>query len=275
MSGTKQFNIDELKTIGMQCGGRLPPASAVQAMFLYEMQRQTETEKLFEGAMFALARDGDKLSGHSGRLANVEDQIEELKRQKTQSDVAARVQIGKVRLDAFQVSLNQCVVGMGAIRERLQAIEEGSASMEHEDSTTDSAADSTAACGKQEKSSSSEDVYADTALWCDIKELNTNIDVLFDERDAMVKYLDGVSERQKQQYEKQEAFNQQIINRLDQLERLVKQGTHDCTSAARLGRAVLEQSTESGKTGFSPDLLENYKPVTSVNEFIPGKPWTS
>lgn len=43
---------DQLKAIGRTCAEHLPPASAVQAMFMYEMQRQTEAEQLVSEPCF-------------------------------------------------------------------------------------------------------------------------------------------------------------------------------------------------------------------------------
>jgi hypothetical protein len=41
------YSINDLQSIGKACRSQLPPASAVQAMFQYELQRQTEVEHLF------------------------------------------------------------------------------------------------------------------------------------------------------------------------------------------------------------------------------------
>ena len=55
----RHYSQEDLKGIGELCKNRLPPASAVQAMFLYEMQRETEFESLFQGQMFRLAKAED------------------------------------------------------------------------------------------------------------------------------------------------------------------------------------------------------------------------
>lgn len=79
----KQYSEYDLKEIGKQCGNRLPPASAVQAMFLYEMQRESELEKLFQGQMFELARFSDSSKAQQDQVSEVSEELKNLRNEVT------------------------------------------------------------------------------------------------------------------------------------------------------------------------------------------------
>ncbi|KAK4916001.1 hypothetical protein LTR49_015912 [Elasticomyces elasticus] len=82
---SSHYSIEELKSLGFSCSKRLPPASAVQAMFLYEMQRQSEVEHLFQAQMFGMARADETTNSTSSRIAKLEAELK-----KTQQKVEAQ-----------------------------------------------------------------------------------------------------------------------------------------------------------------------------------------
>lgn len=112
----QHYSDGTLRSIGERCTGKLPPASAVQAMFLYETQRQSEEEKLFQGQMFELAQVRDDSMVQDARIWDVEDAINAIKKQMASKDIEERLATSKTRSDVLQVKLKQqevCVEGHG------------------------------------------------------------------------------------------------------------------------------------------------------------------
>ncbi|KAK1081694.1 hypothetical protein LTR33_004468 [Friedmanniomyces endolithicus] len=105
--GTR-YTIDELKSLGRACSNRLPPASAVQAMFLYEMQRQTEIEKLFHSRMFELARTEDPDDSTTNRVQKLEAELKDLRRHIAGQDLQERLATSQVRFTAQQARIDAC-----------------------------------------------------------------------------------------------------------------------------------------------------------------------
>lgn len=90
------YTNNELRSIGERCSNRLPPASAVQAMHSYELQRDTEVERLFHGLMF----DQEQSKQHSKSL---EDDVTKL-----QSDVSllqSQMQVKEVEKDGLSTAM--------------------------------------------------------------------------------------------------------------------------------------------------------------------------
>ena len=104
----RQYSVDELKTIGSASSTRLPPASAVQAMFLYEFQRQTEVEALFNAQMFRLARAEDASNATDARLGKVEEDMKDAKKQVAAKDLEERLATSKMRFHAQQNKIDAC-----------------------------------------------------------------------------------------------------------------------------------------------------------------------
>jgi len=67
-----KYSPERLKQLRELCETRLPPASAVQAMFLYELEREKENEKLFHDHMFRIARTEDASNMTEERLTKLE-----------------------------------------------------------------------------------------------------------------------------------------------------------------------------------------------------------
>lgn len=103
----RTYSNDTLRTVGVQCGGKLPPASAVQAMFLYEMQRETEAERLFHGQMFDLARVRDATDEQEIRLVDLEQRVTRLRDAAKNKDIEERLATSKTRTDYLAASVNQ------------------------------------------------------------------------------------------------------------------------------------------------------------------------
>ena len=101
------YEHNELMAIGKLCGSRLPPASAVQAMFLYEMQRETECEKLFQGQMFRLARTEASANAQHAKMLELEKQIKGATQQVHTKDVEDRLATNRVRMEVQQAKINE------------------------------------------------------------------------------------------------------------------------------------------------------------------------
>lgn len=63
---------ERLKQLRELCSTRLQPASTVQAMFLYELERERENESLFHDQMFRAARIEDVSNITNERIAKME-----------------------------------------------------------------------------------------------------------------------------------------------------------------------------------------------------------
>lgn len=170
MNPVQQYSQTTLKTIGEQCRSRLPPAPAVQAMFLYEMQRQTEVERLFNGAMFDVAQSGGQNKAQEARMLKLEAQVKSL-----QEQITAEVSHGR--------------------EQRLMDIEESLKALQ-----TTSVATINLANDISEKVTSHHDDLDQHAAT--VKEMNgdlntatNDLDILFDERDALVALLNQTKER--------------------------------------------------------------------------------
>ena len=101
------YNADDLKAIGHMCSNRLPPASSVQAMFLYEMQRETELERLFQGQMFELARAKDTSRAQQSKVAELEEQMKSVTKQLRARELDDRLASSKVRIDSQNAKINE------------------------------------------------------------------------------------------------------------------------------------------------------------------------
>lgn len=103
----RNYTPTALRAIGEQCGGKLPPASAVQRMFLYELQRETEAEKLFQGQMFELARVEHITDKQETRLAELEQRVTTLSLAARDKDIEDRLATSKTRTDYIAASVSK------------------------------------------------------------------------------------------------------------------------------------------------------------------------
>ena len=119
----QHYSEGALKAIGQQCSNRLPPASAMQGMVLYEMQRARETECLFQHQMFQLARAEDHSQAQDKRIAELSDQVKDLQKRLTNKELEERLSTSKVRVDALQGKFNQYNQQLGEQGELLATLE--------------------------------------------------------------------------------------------------------------------------------------------------------
>ena len=118
------YDATALKAIGTMCGNKLPPASSVQAVFLYEMQRQTEQERLFHGGMFRLARAEEKSEAQNASILELQRQLKTFERQLRSKDVDERLATSRVRMDAQQAKINEQSTRINGQEECVKALEQ-------------------------------------------------------------------------------------------------------------------------------------------------------
>lgn len=115
----QRYGAEDLVGIGRQCSNRLPPASAVQAMFLYELQRETEAERLFHSQMFRLAKSEDEVAVQSRRFAGMESRMLKLETQ-----LALQGQAQGKRIAANEARLTEAEGKLSAIADQLKNVQE-------------------------------------------------------------------------------------------------------------------------------------------------------
>ena len=180
---SRHYSEDELKGIGKQCGNKLPPASAVQAMFLYEMQRDTELESLFQGQMFFLAEAEDQSQSQEARIIELEEQVKALQTKVAAKDMDERLATSKVRTDALQAKLGQQARRMDSQGERLVLMEVKLDAL----SLTNKAKNDEPGSGALARQLES--------VKADLTSADLDIQVLFDERDCLVTLLEQAKAR--------------------------------------------------------------------------------
>ncbi|KAK4959194.1 hypothetical protein LTR10_003994 [Elasticomyces elasticus] len=116
------YSIEELKSLGFSCSKRLPPASAVQAMFLYEMQRQSEVEHLFQAQMFGMARADETTNSTSIRIAKLEAELRKTQQKVDVKEVQERLETSKIRFQTQQAKIDDTTTKMKEHGERHQSL---------------------------------------------------------------------------------------------------------------------------------------------------------
>ncbi|KAF2216475.1 hypothetical protein CERZMDRAFT_81573 [Cercospora zeae-maydis SCOH1-5] len=194
----QQYEPKDLVDIGKQCSNRLPPASAVQAMFLYEMQRQTESERLFHAEMFRLARSEKDIVAQAGRLTALEAGIRKLDHQWANSNNEARITATEVRLAEQHQKITECLARLARIEDRSTSMADQLTNLKQEQDqageamalaikeAAEAAATAASANGAQRGDSVSTDAF-------DV--MKQEIDVLFKDRDGIINKLAEVNSR--------------------------------------------------------------------------------
>ena len=188
MGSLKHYTAHELRRIRAVCSWRLPPASMVQAMFLYEMQRETEVESLFQGQLFRLARAEDTSVAAEARLGLLEKRIAQLEQRAIARDIEQRLATSRMRLDRQDQSLNKCTEHMIEVDARLAEVEEQLKSRQLK--LTDSAP----TCNASLPTDSTEDTTDASPAW-DAAVIKAEIDVLFHDRDGILDLINEAKER--------------------------------------------------------------------------------
>ncbi|TKA79511.1 hypothetical protein B0A55_02437 [Friedmanniomyces simplex] len=172
-----QYTVDELKSLGQLCSDRLPPASAFQAMFLYEMQRQTEVEKLFQAQVFGLARADATANSTSARVQKLEAEMRKLRPQVDASDVQERLTTSKVHFTAQQAKIDACNTQLELQDQRIAALVTSFEAL------------------KAVQTVDAHAITAQEALTADMTTVQGDVEALYDERDALINMLNESNSR--------------------------------------------------------------------------------
>lgn len=253
----QRYTVYDLQSIGTQCHNRLPPASAVQAMYLYEMQRQSEVESLFQGQMFKLAQIEQAAEVKDGRMWKLEKDMKELQNQITANDVhfQERLATTKAHMDAQTAELNARV------------------SMAAESETA-----------RMDKLLLDVETFRQTQIndykriWAALDKLQHESDVLFDERDAIFEEQKKAEERLDKVEEAVRAYMIQqgislegvfpVTQRVDKLEDLVRALTvQQATSPISRSPVTVQRLPMKSTNGQLIDLsVPKGSPLVSAKE---------
>ncbi|KAK3684676.1 hypothetical protein LTR37_020043 [Vermiconidia calcicola] len=197
---SRQYSDSRLRAIGKLCQNKLPPASAVQAMFLYEMQRETELEKLFQGQMFELARAEDQSSNVEATVRELDERMKALQKQIASKDVEERLATSNTRTDALKAKIKSHDERLHGQAQRLAVVEENVKASRSSQPTIQVAEirqEVTVHSGKLDKCDAHLTALSKTVCFInsDLETANDDITVLFEERDAMVTLLNQANER--------------------------------------------------------------------------------
>ncbi|KAF7189176.1 hypothetical protein HII31_09598 [Pseudocercospora fuligena] len=246
------YNQNFLKQIGGKCADKLPPASAIQAMFLYEMQRETEAEKLFHAQMFELARAEDHTHVQDRRIKELETRLVQLERKMAARDVDERIATSNVRLNAHQEKLNACSGRLGRAEQKLATVDQR---LEELKKSQEDAALAAATAA------STPEITLSNTHSEDMATMKEEINVLFDDRDGILSMVKEVKEN---------------VARLDlNIKQLSVQRSSTNSSPASTHRIPIKNPNGdlvelSVPKGSSFSLKDNRGPVQS---FQPGKQW--
>ncbi|KAK1058239.1 hypothetical protein LTR74_013525 [Friedmanniomyces endolithicus] len=246
--GTR-YTIDELKSLGRACSNRLPPASAVQAMFLYEMQRQTEIEKLFHSRMFELARAEDQDDSTAIRVQKLEVDLKDLRRHIAGQDLQERLATSLVRFTAQQAKIDACDARTKLQDQRIARLED------------------TLAKPEAVQPADPNTTLVEEAISNDLTDIRADVEALYDERDALIN------------------MHNESNARIQKLEDLVRQLTLQLslsTSPSNTSPAMVQRLPVQSANGQQAIELavprcggltngkENRVPART---FTPGEPW--
>lgn len=237
-----QYSAQDLKVIGKQCGNRLPPATAVQAMFLYEMQREVEAERLFHSKMFSLAQAEETSQAQHERIAALERRLSQLERRDDcgeadtgKSDKNGGDDIdGNCKYDRADPVFQKWVCEQLKMR-GISTVRATQAAAEADRQTaTDAASNADEREEEMESEAATTTIYEQHAAteetWRTMKE---EIDVLFDDRDGMLHMLHTVRESIDRLEDSMRELRtlHDFRDRIDRLEGTVRQLTIQKTEA--------------------------------------------
>ncbi|KAK0288327.1 hypothetical protein LTR91_021910 [Friedmanniomyces endolithicus] len=163
-----RYTIDELKSLGRACSNRLPPASAVQAMFLYEMQRQTEIERLFHSRMFDMAKAEDPDDSTAIRMQKLEADLKDLRKHMDANDLQERLATSQVRFTAQQAKIDACDAKSALQDQRIATLETALANV------------------NTVKTANPDPTLVEEAVSNDLTTIQADVDALYGERDALI-----------------------------------------------------------------------------------------
>ncbi|KAK4505179.1 hypothetical protein PRZ48_003142 [Zasmidium cellare] len=177
-SGTiRTYAPAELRTIGRQCSQRLPPANAVQAMFLYEMQRESESEQLFHNQMFRLARNEGASSAQQRRIEGLEGKVVQLEKAMKERAVEEKLAANQITIRGLMDKVKDLAKMIEGLDEKLNELQD------KVDQVAEQRRDSVAGAGAEE---------ATKAAFAQIKE---DMDILFHDRDGALAMIQDLQKR--------------------------------------------------------------------------------
>ncbi|KAK4632196.1 hypothetical protein CLAFUW4_03287 [Fulvia fulva] len=246
----KTFTSTQLRRIGEVCSKRLPPASAVQAMFMYELQRESEVESLFHDHMFRLAKQDDKSAEQEKRIAALETRLTQVERAAASKDIEERLATSKVTMKVQQGKIDSCTGQVKDLETKLSDVQKELETLrsKQEEATTQRVDDQAAA-------------RPDTQTMAD------EINVLFDDRDGILEMITEVKSR--------------LVTLEDNIRALTIQGTSIKTPSVspqlipvQNGNGQVVHDLEIPKGRAHVSMKENRKP-SSIRSFSPGKQWAA
>ncbi|CAK3860227.1 Hypothetical predicted protein [Lecanosticta acicola] len=245
-----QYTPHQLRKIGEQCGNRLPPASAVQSMFLYEMQRQTELESLFHGSIFQLAKQEDDTTAQNKRIQDLEDRLARFEKQTASRDLQERLATSKTAMSVQQHRLDHCLGRVATLEGKL-------VSLTDDIDTKKAAQESTAA---EDTTTSSAEINRD------IEVIKEEVNVLFGDRDGIIEMVDDIKTR----LSKLEDNVRMLTLQNTAIRSPTPTQSIDLQTPNTNGLAL---GVPKGKPAVS--LNKENRHVAAIRSFTPGKQWAA
>ncbi|KAM3422930.1 hypothetical protein BST61_g413 [Cercospora zeina] len=264
----QQYEPEDLIHIGKQCNNRLPPASAVQAMFLYEMQRQTESERLFHAYMFRFARSEGDIVAQTARLNALEAHVRKLDHQSANSNNEARITASEGRLAEQHQKITEYHARLARMEDKSASIADQLTILEQEQAK---AAEVTALAIKEAAASATAANSAgqgDGVLTVAFDIMKQEIDVLFKDRDGIITKLAEVNSR-----------IDGLVKAVQQLATGSGTAITPSLSTATPVQLLPARTNHGGLVDLSvpkgkPAVALNGSVRADVKSFVPGKPWS-
>ncbi|EME48208.1 hypothetical protein DOTSEDRAFT_167884 [Dothistroma septosporum NZE10] len=218
-------------------------------MFMYELQRDSEVESLFQDQTFRLAKQDDKSAEQEKRIAALEARLAQVEKAAVSKNIEERLATSKVTMKVQQGKIDTCT---GQVKE-----------LESKFSTVQKELD--ALRTKQEKAANKPIEQEEAAP--DVQTMADEINVLFDDRDGILDMIADVKSR--------------LVNIEDNIRALTIQGTTVKTPSVSPqlilvqngnGEVVQDLSIPKGEAHVS--MKENRKPPV-IRSLSPGKQWAA
>lgn len=228
----------------------MPPASALQQMFEYELKRGAETEKLFHHTLLNLHEQNSTTKNHEERLQKLEFQLDAMGKQLKVSEIDERLNTNKIRIRVQQTKMDEMESKIQQHGQTLkQLADDVTQKLDASKPTAEYAGFSEQLAGVKG----------------DLNSINSDVNTLFGERDALINMIED---------------NNDYIKRLEDLVRnltlqLSTSWNPTSGSTAAMTHRVPFKNTagvdlEVPKgSGFATGRENRAPPKT----FTPGKPW--
>ncbi|RMZ07132.1 hypothetical protein D0862_04363 [Hortaea werneckii] len=175
MAAELAYSGDELRRIGARCANRLPPASALQQMFEYELKRGAETEKLFHHTLLNLHEQNSSTRIHEERLQKLEFQLDAMGKQLKAHEIDERLSRNKIRISVQQTKMDE-------MESKLQK----------HDQTLKQLADDVAQKHNASEPTAKHAAFSEqlAGVKGDLDSINSDVNTLFGERDALINMIE-------------------------------------------------------------------------------------